>query len=1054
MKLVAKINGKEYRERNELCRNCFHICSSADVLLAHQKSCLENDSLQITMPDSANNKLKFENYAARWFSPFVVYLDLESLLLPVATAKSNPMTSSTCALEHHLPCSYCLIVVEHNNPEPIHFDIYTGPDFMKRFITKIEKLARFFYHQKRKFPKFIGAAPLQSTFSRCWICDVAFNNDNEKVLDHCHYSGQFIGYAHVECNLKRRTLNFTPVIARNMMNYDLHHIVKSLHTASESTKIEVIPTNDEKFIALNFGVFIETRKRKQDEVTVYEYMRFIDSFKFMPCSLDKIVQTLPHNKFSILDNFYRGYTTEQRNLLKKKGSFPYSYVNDFSKLRELSLPSLENWKNSLKDNKIDVTSEELNQLNFVFYEFNCQSLKEFLELYLTGDVLQLSCWFEELRSVCYDTHGLDCAQFYTASNLSGNAFLKTCQPEIELLTDRLILEMAEKMIRGGLSSIYSSSLEIANNTLLPNFDSSKEVSSIIYIDANNLYGGIMLHFPLPLNQFELIEDVALETILQTDDEGDVGFIVEVDLEYPDALHDEHADYPLIPDKEPIDTLELSDYQTTLISALSLTSSKSSKLRQTFHPKKNYVVHYLNLKFYVDSGIKVTRVHRAVKFHQSKWLASYIALNTQKRQEASSKLDQDFYKLMSNSTFGKLCESLRNRVSVKFVRTEEELLKTTSKGNISSIKIIDENLTIITKKVQSIVWNKPTIIGASILELSKLFMLDFHYNVMKKQTECSLLYSDTDSFVYKVKTNSFYDDLTKNSTLKKHFDLSNFPSDHKLYNKTNAKVVLKFKDELAGTPIEEFCALKPKLYSIVASNGENKMSAKGTKKFAQAKLNHEMFKETLETSNVVRLENIKISTVKHKLQTVCLNKIALCAYDDKRYINTDKKTTLPFGHFSLRDEYVSKKLCAETDWEDELNEPCNVFELPEGGEASGWEIPDPGFHQPSYSNEELNDVIDLLNLSEQSDESDQEINNPFILNEADENPDCCSSSSENATLASISNKKKQATLSNNLLRQIDSVESTNSSEVTLSENEESPVISIKRARAYIVDSDIE
>ena len=112
-----------------------------------------------------------------------------------------------------------------------------------------------------------------------------------------------------------------------------------------------------------------------------------------------------------------------------------------------------------------------------------------------------------------------------------------------------------------------------------------------------------------------------------------------------------------------------------------------------------------------------------------------------------------------------------------------------------MKIIDENLTIITKKMQSILWNKPTIIGASILELSKLFMLDFHYNVMKKQTECSLLYSDTDSFVYKVKTNSFYDDLTKNSTLKKHFDISNFPSDHKLYDKTKAKVVLKFKDEL-------------------------------------------------------------------------------------------------------------------------------------------------------------------------------------------------------------------------------------------------------------------
>ena len=211
-----------------------------------------------------------------------------------------------------------------------------------------------------------------------------------------------------------------------MMNYDLHHIVKSLHSASQSTKIEVIPTNDEKFIALNFGVFIDTRKRKRDEVAVYEYLRFIDSFKFMPCSLGKLVQSLPDTKFSLLDNFFRDYTDEQRKLLKKKGNFPYSYVDSFTKLSDLSLPSLTNWKNSLKDNQIGVTNEELIQLNNVFKVFNCEGLKQFLELYLTGDVLQLACWFEELRSVCYNTYGLDCSQFYTASNLSGSACLKVC----------------------------------------------------------------------------------------------------------------------------------------------------------------------------------------------------------------------------------------------------------------------------------------------------------------------------------------------------------------------------------------------------------------------------------------------------------------------------------------------------------------------------------------------------------------------------------------------------------------------------------------------------
>ena len=415
------------------------------------------------------------------------------------------------------------------------------------------------------------------------------------------------------------------------MNYDLHHIVHALHSASQSTKIEVIPTNDEKFIALNFGVFIETRKRKRDEVAVYEYHRFIESFKFMPCSLDKLVQSLTDTKFSLLDHFYRGYTDEQRKLLKKKGNFPYSYVDSFTKLRDLSLPSLKNWKNSLKDNQIDVTNEELIQLNNVFKVFNCESLKQFLELYFTGDILQLACWFEELRSVCYNTYGLDCSQFYTASNLSGSACLKVCEPELELLTDRRILDMTERMMRGGLSSVFSSRQEVANNTMLPEFDESKDVSSSINIDANNLYGGIMLHYPLPLKDFELVDDISLDEILQTEDEGDIGFMVEVDLEYPDELHDKHADYLLVLDKEPIDPLELSDFQTSLKNALELTASKTNKLRQTFHPKRKYVVHYRNLKFYVNNGIKTTKVHQVVKFRKSKWLSSYIALNTQKRQ---------------------------------------------------------------------------------------------------------------------------------------------------------------------------------------------------------------------------------------------------------------------------------------------------------------------------------------------------------------------------------------------------------------------------------------
>ena len=314
------------------------------------------------------------------------------------------------------------------------------------------------------------------------------------------------------------------------------------------------------------------------------------------------------------------------------------------------------------------------------------------------------------------------------------------------------------MIRGGVASVFSSRLERANSPSLPNYDESKELASIIYIDANNLYGRAMFNYPLPEKAFELVTEITLEEILQTDDNGEIGFVVEVDLEYPDAIHEKHSDFPIISDKQPIDPLELSEYQTQMKNALKVSATKTNKLRQTFHPKSHYVTHFRNLKFFVEQGIIVTKIHKAIKFQQSKWLSRYAELNTQRRKEATSKLDQNFFKLMTNSTFGKLCKSLRNRVTVTFVRTEDELLKATSEVVLSTIKVIDENLSLITKKKQNIMWNKSTIVGVCILELSKLFMMDFHYNVMKKETSCHLLYSD--------------------------------------------------KDELAGAPIEEFCALNP------------------------------------------------------------------------------------------------------------------------------------------------------------------------------------------------------------------------------------------------------
>ena len=160
---------------------------------------------------------------------------------------------------------------------------------------------------------------------------------------------------------------------------------------------------------LAFSLKRETQAWRSCRVT--KYLRFTDSFKFIAWSLDNLVQSLIDTRFSLLDNFYRGYTDEKQKLLMKKVNCSNSYVDPYSKLSNLSLPSLKNWKNSLKDNQIDVNIEEFIHLNKVFKFFKSGNLKQFLKLYLTWDVLQLAWCFEEVRTVCYYTYGLDCTQF-------------------------------------------------------------------------------------------------------------------------------------------------------------------------------------------------------------------------------------------------------------------------------------------------------------------------------------------------------------------------------------------------------------------------------------------------------------------------------------------------------------------------------------------------------------------------------------------------------------------------------------------------------------------
>ena len=141
---------------------------------------------------------------------------------------------------------------------------------------------------------------------------------------------------------------------------------------------------------------------------------------------------------------------------------------------------------------------------------------------------------------------------------------------------------------------------------------------------------------LTLGEFAFNVEITLNQILNTPKDASVVYFLEVDLNYPVHLHDDHRDFPLTPTKEIVQDEWLGEYQPELKEQHRLPSSKVKKLLQTLFDKKNYVLHYKLLKLYVSLGLIVAKVQRVLQFKQANWLAPYISLNSIKRQAASNK----------------------------------------------------------------------------------------------------------------------------------------------------------------------------------------------------------------------------------------------------------------------------------------------------------------------------------------------------------------------------------------------------------------------------------
>ena len=380
--------------------------------------------------------------------------------------------------------------------------------------------------------------------NKCHICNKKYTNEDIKVRDHCHITDKYRGSAHQDCNLKLRIKPEEikiPVIFHNLRGYDSHFIMQEIgeivkkHTyinkngKKTQMNINAIPNNMEKYMAFMLG----------------NHLVFLDSFQFMSSSLEKLVDNLPRDCFKHTSQIFK---KDKFELMTKKGVYPYDFMDSFDKFNE-QLPSKEEFFSIL--NNEHISDEEYKKAQNVWNAFSLKNMGEYHDLYLKSDVLLLA----DFRKTCLEYYKLDPCHYFTSPGLSWDAMLKMT----ELMTDIDMFQFIEKGLRGGISYI-ANRYGKANNKYMKEYNEKAPSKYIMYLDANNLYGWAMSQY-IPTGGFRWMTQKQIDKInlAKYKEDSEKGLILEVDLEYPEDLHDLHNDYPLAPEKVKVTQDMLSDY---------------------------------------------------------------------------------------------------------------------------------------------------------------------------------------------------------------------------------------------------------------------------------------------------------------------------------------------------------------------------------------------------------------------------------------------------------------------------------------------------------------
>ena len=660
---------------------------------------------------------------------------------------------------------------------------------------------------------------------------------------------------------------------------------KLVDKKKDKVDFEIIPKTNEEYISVTYGC-----------------IRFIDSYRFLSSGLDSLVKALVDNsqktlknlKEEIVDNdeifdivkkiaedktiedLKKDYLNEIKNLeeallnymgendlkifktgfpnkwkyLTKKLAYPYENFNSIDDYKKpVNNLKEKDFFSKLKNKCPD--DEKIERTVDIIKRFNIKN-GELTEIYLKSDVLLLACVFEKVIKVSVNEFGINPLYCVSLPGYTWLCGLKYTGINLQTLQGKHMILLLENNIRGGISIVMGDRCV-----------KSDENKKILYVDANNLYGHSMSQ-PLPYNEIKFDNNVKLEDILNTPDDNDIGYFVEADLIYPDNIKEKTKNFPFAPVNKKIIPDNYNDFMKSIKPD---TYIQNKKLICDWSDKKNYLIHYRMLKFYVRHGMIVDKVHDIISFKQSRWLEKYINFNTQKRDQAVNDFEKDFYKLLNISFYGKTMENVRNRLKIKFIEKDDYrgIIKQQSKLTFNGIHESYENCDSYTFKQNEVPMDKPIYLGFTVLELSKLLMYETYYDILQpysSQENIQLHYIDTDAFVLSLKTQDIIKDL---KNLEDIFDFSNLDKTHELFSNKNKKVIGKFKIETPkNIGIDEFVCLRSKMYAFKCGD-DSKNKLKGISKSQSKNIKFEEYKKCLYGEDSQQeCDNYIIRSINHEM----------------------------------------------------------------------------------------------------------------------------------------------------------------------------------------------